>query len=74
MFRTLQFFLEPDPLKKAIHALDYTNRRIRPLITRAALIASYAQARTSPFCTWQSTAPQGDLAPNSHLAPRHVLR
>jgi hypothetical protein len=47
----MQFFLEPDPLKKAVHALDYTNRGIRPLITRAALVASYSQACTFPFCT-----------------------
>ena len=26
MFRSMQFLLEPDPLKKAVHALDYTNR------------------------------------------------
>ena len=51
VFRSMQFFLEPDPLEKAVHALDYTNRQIRPLITRAAPIASYAHARTSPCCT-----------------------
>ena len=63
MFRSMQFSLEPDPLKKAVHALDYTNRRIRPLITRAALIASYAQARTSHFA--HSNPPR--LKVTSHL-------
>ena len=26
MLRSMQFFLEPDPREKAVHALDYTNR------------------------------------------------